>query len=109
MAAGDAQRLLGDEVLNQAFDFVKHSAFEAAMRCAPGDDIGRHRYLLAAQVVDQTRGYLAAIISAENAEKAQAQAREIANFYELKAARFRPSSTPGTDEHLDRVVNGTGR
>ena len=47
MAAGDAQRLLGDEVLNQAFDFVKHSALEAAMRCAPGDDIGRHRYLLA--------------------------------------------------------------
>jgi hypothetical protein len=107
MAAGDAQRLLNDETLNQAFDLVRQTAFEAAMRCAPTDDIGRHRYLLAAQVVEQTKAYLAAIISAENHELAQAQAREITNYYELKAQRFRPSSAPGADDHLDRVVNGS--
>jgi hypothetical protein len=75
MAAGDAQRLLNDETLNQAFEFVRQT------RVGSRDDDARRMttsagtvYILAAKSVEQTKAYLAAIISAENHELAQAKA-----------------------------------
>lgn len=82
---GEAKQLLANPVLTEAFDLQKTALLNAAMKCAPTDDDGRYKLLIAAKVIDGVMAHLQAIIEIDEADARQRQADNVVHYYETQA------------------------
>jgi hypothetical protein len=82
--AAQAQRLLDDKMLSEAFKGLEE-AYTAAWRQTTIDDVsGREKLFLAINIVGKVRDHLRSIVS--NGNVAQAELNEIAKVAERKKA-----------------------
>lgn len=80
--AAQAQRLLDDKMLSEAFKGLEE-AYTAAWRATTIDDIsGREKLFLAINVVGKVRDHLTAIVN--NGKLAQAELKQLAQMAERK-------------------------
>ena len=80
--AAQAQRLLDDKMLVEAFKGLE-GAYSAAWRATTIDDVsGREKLFLAINVVGKVRDHLTAIVN--NGKLAQAELKELAQLAERK-------------------------